>query len=83
MGPTRTRVFARVLFLLYCDFLLTKWTLWSRKGAVLAVKRLAGDNIQPLFASDRDGDGGGGGGGGADGGGCGGGGGWFPVWLAD
>lgn len=33
MGPTRTRVFARVLFLLYCDFLLTKWTLWSRKGS--------------------------------------------------
>lgn len=33
MGPTTTRVFARVLFLLYRDFLLTKWTLWSRKGS--------------------------------------------------
>lgn len=33
MGPTTTRVFARVLFLLHRDFLLTKWTLRSRGGS--------------------------------------------------
>jgi len=51
------------------------------KSAVLAVKRLAGDNIQPMVRErttvGSDGGGGGGGGGGV------GGGGWFPVWLAD
>jgi len=45
--------------------------------APLAVKRLAGDNIQPMVR-ERTTVGGGGGDGGSVGDG-----GWFPVWLAD
>lgn len=73
----------------YIDLSSIKKSFENCKSAVLAVKRLAGDNIQPLFASGAIGDDGssGGGGGGNAGGGGGdggsGGGGWFPVWLAD
>lgn len=37
----------------YIDLSSIKKSFENCKSAVLAVKRLAGDNIQPLFASER------------------------------
>jgi len=61
----------------YIDLSSIKKSFENCKSAVLAVKRLAGDNIQPMVRERTTV-----GGSGGDGGGVGGGG-WFPVWLAD